>query len=113
MLLWIIPLDFGYQDTPFLKMPKASTPKAAHSKREEVIVPNLRAQSTPQREWLRVSEACEYLRISKPCLYSMMDRGQIKNVSLRERGMVRGLRLISFDSLKQFLESRATGGTEA
>jgi excisionase family DNA binding protein len=64
----------------------------------------------PQIEWMRVREACEYSRISKPKLYSLMNRGLIRSVSLRERGMIRGTRLISFDSLRDFLESRATGG---
>lgn len=61
-------------------------------------------------EWLRVSEACEYARVSKPVIYDWMNKGWIKNVSLRQRGQMKGTRLISFDSLRGFLESRATGG---
>lgn len=61
-------------------------------------------------EWLRVKEACQYSRLSKPKLYELIHRGLIKSVSLRERGQVRGARLISFDSLRAFLESRASGG---
>lgn len=61
-------------------------------------------------EWLRVSEACEFARVSKPVIYDWMNRGWIKNVSLRQRGQVKGVRLVSFDSLRSFLESRATGG---
>ena len=64
-------------------------------------------------EWLRVSEACKYSRLSKPKLYQLFNLGLIKTVSLRERGMVRGTRLVSFDSLRAFLESRASGGKEA
>jgi hypothetical protein len=61
-------------------------------------------------EWLRVTEAVAYSRISKPKLYDLINRGLIKSVSLRDRGQIKGTRLISFDSLKSFLESRATGG---
>lgn len=61
-------------------------------------------------EWLRVKEACEYSRLSKPKLYQLINAGRIKSVSLRERGQIRGTRLISSDSLRAFLESRATGG---
>jgi hypothetical protein len=61
-------------------------------------------------EWLRVSEAVHFSRLSKPTLYNLMARGLIKNVSLRERGQVKGTRLVSFDSLRSFLESRASGG---
>jgi predicted DNA-binding transcriptional regulator AlpA len=69
-------------------------------------------QPTPDapREWLRVKEACDYSRLSKPKLYDLMNRGLIKSVSLRERGQIKGTRLVSFDSLRQFLESRASGG---
>ena len=62
------------------------------------------------REWLRIAEACEFARVSKPVIYDWMNRGWIKNVSLRQRGQIKGVRLVSFDSLRAFLESRATGG---
>ena len=62
------------------------------------------------KEWLRVSEAVQFSRISKPKLYDLMNRSLIKSCSLKERGMVRGTRLISFDSLKSFLDSRSSGG---
>jgi hypothetical protein len=61
-------------------------------------------------EWLRVKEAQNFSRLSKPKLYQLFNLGLIKTVSLRERGMVRGTRLVSFDSLRAFLESRASGG---
>jgi excisionase family DNA binding protein len=71
----------------------------------------LSASSEPTPvEWLRVKEACHYSRISKATLYALLNRGLIRSVSLRERGQIKGTRLISFDSLKHFLDSRATGG---
>jgi excisionase family DNA binding protein len=63
-------------------------------------------------EWVRVKEACAYSRISKPKLYQLLNAGKIKSVSLRERGQIRGTRLISFDSLRSFLNGLATGGEE-
>lgn len=66
--------------------------------------------TAPISDWIRVAEACKFARISKPLLYSWMERGLIKNVSLRERGRVKGLRLVSLASLQSFLESRASGG---
>jgi hypothetical protein len=41
-----------------------------------------------------------------------MNKGWIKNVSLRQRGQIKGTRLVSSDSLRDFLESRATGGND-
>ena len=61
-------------------------------------------------EWLRIKEACHYSRLSKGLLYELMNAGHIRNVSLKKRGQTKGTRLISFDSLKSFLESRASGG---
>lgn len=62
------------------------------------------------REWLRVNEACEYARVSKPVIYDWMNRGLIKSFSNRQRGQTKGTRLISADSLRNFIESNATGG---
>lgn len=64
------------------------------------------------REWLRIKEACEYSRLSKPKIYDLLNRGLIRSSSLRERGQIKGTRLICFDSLRQFLNSRASGGQE-
>lgn len=63
-------------------------------------------------DWLRVKEACSFSRLSKPKLYQLINAGKIKSVSLRERGQIRGTRLISFDSLSRFLDSRAKGGED-
>lgn len=68
---------------------------------------------SPNPEWLRVSEACAYCRVSKPKMYDLLNRGLVKSVSLKERGQIKGTRLVSFHSLKAFLESKATGGIES
>ena len=50
--------------------------------------------------------------ISKSTLYRLIAEGKIKSSSLRERGMRRGKRLVSTDSVAAYLEGRASGGTE-
>ena len=77
----------------------------------EVPSPQNDTVATP-REWLRVGEACEYARVSKPVLYDWINNGLIRSFSNCKRGQIKGTRLISFDSLRNFLESRATGGVE-
>lgn len=62
------------------------------------------------QEWWRVNEACGYMRCTKPVLYRLLNAGLVKSVSLKQRGQTKGLRLVSVDSLKSFLNSRATGG---
>lgn len=81
-------------------------------KPKDILPTNQPATDAP-REWLRVKEACAYSRLSKPKLYDLMNRGLVKSSSLRERGQIKGTRLVSFDSLRQFLESRASGGAAA
>lgn len=85
------------------KTPSALAPVASE-------IPAAQPAHAIPSDWLRVKEACSFSRLSKPKLYQLINAGKIKSVSLRERGQIRGTRLISFDSLRNFLESRATGG---
>ena len=71
------------------------------------------AATMPDPEWIRVAQACAWMGVSKPTLYNLMSQGKFKFVSLREKGCTRGTRLISFASLKAFLESKAEGGQAA
>ena len=73
--------------------------------------PESQCSPSIEPEWVRVSEACAFARISKPVLYGWLNRGLIKNFSARERGQIKGTRLISLSSLREFLNSRATGGS--
>jgi len=43
--------------------------------------------------------------IGRSSLYELIREGKIKSVSIRKRNAIRGIRLISADSLNQFLES--------
>ena len=76
-------------------------------------IPSTQPAHAIPSDWLRVKEACSFSRLSKPKLYQLINAGKIKSVSLRERGQIRGTRLISFDSLRHFLDSRASGGDDA
>ncbi len=66
--------------------------------------------SNQSPEWLRVSEACAYSRLGKATLYALINQGLIRSYSTRRPGQIKGTRLISFASLKEHLESNATGG---
>ncbi len=63
-----------------------------------------------QPEWIRISEACRLASVTKPVLYQWINRGLVKNFSNRQRGQIKGARLVNLDSLRQFLESQASGG---
>lgn len=66
----------------------------------------------PQRrpEWLDAKGATEIFTLSRATLYRLAEAGKIRTTSLRERGKLKGRRLFNYDSIRQFLESRATGG---
>ena len=48
--------------------------------------------------------------IKRSLAYQLMANGEIKSVSLRRRGTVRGKRLFSVDSCRQFLRHRMEAG---
>jgi len=60
-------------------------------------------------EFLRIPEACRLSRLSKPKIYDLINRGLIKSISLRERGQIKGTRIIVGDSLRAYLMSKVEG----
>lgn len=57
-------------------------------------------------EFIRVDKATELFGIGRTKLYELMGSGEIKAFSLRKRGQVKGTRLISYDSLVEFIEAQ-------
>lgn len=65
------------------------------------------ASTQTKPEWLRVPQACQLFGLSRSKLYELITDGRIRSVSLRDRGQVRGCRLISYDSLATYLDELA------
>ena len=61
----------------------------------------------PRPEWLRIPSAVKIFGISRTKLYELIGQQKIKSVSLRERGQVRGTRLLSYDSMMDYLDQLA------
>jgi hypothetical protein len=61
-------------------------------------------------EWLRIPDAVRVSGIGRSTLYNLIGAGAIKSVCLRKRGCQRGIRLISADSLRTYIQSFATEG---
>jgi len=61
-------------------------------------------------EYLRPSGVPRCFGIGRTQLYELIAAGKIKSVSLKKRGQRHGTRLVSYDSLKNYLESLAEGG---
>jgi hypothetical protein len=55
-------------------------------------------------EWLRMPDAVKVSGLSRSYLYQLINAGDVKSRSLRSRGQVKGIRLISYDSLMTFIE---------
>ena len=75
--------------------------------------------TTEPLRWLRVEEAARTRGISRSLLYEFLRDGKIKSSLLRKKGNVRGIRLISAESLDAYIEAHVlpwypeTKGTEA
>jgi Helix-turn-helix domain len=63
--------------------------------------------SKTKPEWLRIPEAIRIFGIGRSTLYILIGEGKVKSCSLRRRGAVRGIRLISYDSLSAFIEDQS------
>jgi hypothetical protein len=60
-------------------------------------------------EWLRIPAACQRFGVGRSWLYLRITNGEIKSASIRQRGAIRGIRLVSRDSLAAFIERQAAG----
>lgn len=61
-------------------------------------------------EFIRPKEVLRYFGLGRTAVYELIAANKIRSVSMRKRGQRHGTRLISYDSLKNYLESMATGG---
>lgn len=63
-------------------------------------------------EWVRIPEAVRCFGLSRSSLYELISANTIQSTALKKRGAVRGIRLISYDSLASYIERAASeGGT--
>lgn len=58
-------------------------------------------------EWLRVSQVVAQYNIGRTFLYELLRDGKLRSVSLKKRGAIRGIRLISRLWLEDYLEHLA------
>lgn len=62
-----------------------------------------------QSDWLRVPAACALAGLSRSTLYASFDisGGKIRTASVKRRGAIRGVRMVSVSSLLAWLDSFA------
>jgi hypothetical protein len=61
-----------------------------------------RLQQPP--EWIRIDVAVKLFGASRSKFYEWIAERKIKSFCLRDRGKVKGIRLLSFDSICEFYE---------
>lgn len=72
---------------------------------EPNVTTNSRFQKHIKPEWIRVPDAVHLSGLSRSKTYELIASGAIKSFSQRQRGAQRGVRLISYDSVIDYLES--------
>jgi hypothetical protein len=71
---------------------------------------NTNKQDTPLKpEWVRPAQATQIFGIGRTKVYELIAEGKIRTASIKPRGTTRGTRLISYDSLADFIESHIEG----
>jgi hypothetical protein len=79
----------------------------AHEANESYLKSTASVRSTEilEPEFLRPADAFDRYRIKRGHLYRLMESGRVRSVSLRERGKLRGLRLVVHSSLRDYVFS--------
>ncbi|MEI6715280.1 MAG: helix-turn-helix domain-containing protein [Verrucomicrobiota bacterium] len=71
-----------------------------------VIASNPKATAL-KPEWLRIPDAIRISGICRSSIYELITDGSIKSFCHRKRGAIRDQRLISYDSLVDYLNAEA------
>jgi len=58
-----------------------------------------------QPEWVRIPDAMKFSGIGRSRLYELIESEKIRSVCLRKREKLRGIRLVSIRSLRDFIDS--------
>ena len=67
-------------------------------------------QPTTRPEWLRPKDIPKFFGIGRSKVYELITDGKVKSISLRKRGQKHGTRLVSYESIANYLEFIASGG---
>ncbi len=65
-------------------------------------------QQYKEPEWVRIGAAVHLFGIGRTSLYNLLATGKVRSVCIRKRGSVRGIRLVSADSLRCYISSFAS-----
>lgn len=66
-----------------------------------------------ESEFLRIPDAVKFSGLSRGVLYRLISEGRLKSKSLRSKGAIRGVRLISKDAIRECINGFDDGREEA
>lgn len=71
------------------------------------------ANETTRPEFIRLPTKGRdpFFGLTRSYFYQLIERGQIESFTLRERGKKNGCRLVSYDSVRDFILKHREGGT--
>lgn len=79
---------------------------------DTAITPDTPGTRSAEPEFLRPADVFERYRIKRGMLYRLIESGKVRSVHLRERGRVKGARLIVHDSLRTYIFSHEVTSAE-
>jgi hypothetical protein len=56
-------------------------------------------------EWLRINDVTRCFGLSRPALFKLITLGRIRSVHLRREGAEKGIRLVSAQSVRDYITS--------
>jgi hypothetical protein len=74
---------------------------------KQIQIETLPAGAPLRCRYVRVEQALQIYPWKRAKLYQLMGRGVIRSFLLKERGSLRGIRLLDRDSIDQYLERQA------
>ncbi|MDB6135041.1 MAG: hypothetical protein JWM59_3284 [Verrucomicrobiales bacterium] len=66
---------------------------------------NAFTETTVESEFLRIPAAIKFSGLGRTTIYQAIAEGRLQSKCIRRRGALRGIRLISKDALRAFIEN--------
>lgn len=85
-------------------------PAVSNSDPAEVASAIAQQTKNVKPEWLRIPDAIRVFGISRSCLYLLISENKIRSTCLRKRGATKGIRILSYDSLAEYVNKAAEAG---
>jgi hypothetical protein len=83
-----------------------------HNEYNRALAVNTAEQEKFSPEWVRIQTATRLYGIGRTKFYELVASGTIRSICLRNRGSSKGIRLLSADSIRHYIESSENQGAK-